>query len=251
MTTGRVDWGGLHNARDLGGLGGVIAPGALFRSPRLDGLDAHGWRQLVASGVTTIVDLRNDDEVLPLPLRPEHVRVVRAPVEDQGDASFMERWGALLGTPEYYADSLRRWPSLIAAAVGAVADAPRGGVLVHCAAGRDRTGLIVALVLRVAGAPVDAVLDDYELGVRETNAWLASNADRESHLAGAALARSIASKRHSLAEFLRATDVDGYLRAAGLDRQRLDRLRDRLVDTKIAGRAHSTGDSDVAATSLR
>lgn len=226
MTPPRVDWGGLHNARELGS---SIAPGALFRSPRLDGLDAAAWQQLVVSGVRTIVDLRNDDEVVEVPLRPANLRVIRAPVEDQGDAGFMAEWGALLGSPGYYAEALRRWPALIAAAVGAVADAPTGGVLVHCAAGRDRTGLIVALLLRVAGVPVPAVLDDYEVGVREINEWFRTNVDREPHLDEAALAASLAAKRATLGSFLEAFDVDAYLAGAGVTAGQLARLRARLA----------------------
>ena len=229
MAPARVDWGGLHNARDLGGLGGRIAPGALFRSPRLDGLDALSWARLEASGVRTIVDLRNDDEVADLPARPAHLAVVRAPVEDQTDAAFMAEWGALLGTPDYYADSLRRLPSKIAHAVAAVADAPEGGVLVHCAAGRDRTGLIVAVLLRTAGAGVDDVLDDYEQGVLETNAWLLTHADREPGLVDEMLTESLAAKRVSLAAFLGGLDVDTYLLDAGVTTRQLARLRSRLV----------------------
>ena len=121
MTPPRVEWGTLHNARELG------EPGAPARSSA-----AH------ASTVSTW----------------------------PGGSS----WGRHLGSPDYYAENLRRWPGLIAAAIGAVADAPDGGVLVHCAAGRDRTGLVVALLLRVAGVPVADVLDDHEQGLREINA---------------------------------------------------------------------------------
>jgi len=229
VTPPRVEWGTLHNARELGEL---VAPGALFRSPRLDALDAAGWEQLTASGVRTVVDLRNDDEVAFLPLRPAVLRVIRTPVEDQGDADFMAVWGRHLGSPDYYAENLRRWPALIAAAIGAVADAPDGGVLVHCAAGRDRTGLVVALLLRVAGVPVADVLDDYEQGVREINEWFRTNVDREPHLDEEALAASVAEKRASLAGFLEALDVHAYLIDAGVSSAQLARLRARLVGAK-------------------
>jgi protein-tyrosine phosphatase len=225
----RVDWGGLHNARDLGGTGGLIAPRALFRSPRPDELDSQGWRQLADSGVRTVVDLRGDDEVAELPLRPAHLRVIRAPVEDQSDAGFMAAWGPLLGTPDYYPEAIRRWPALIAAAIGAVADAPHGGVLVHCAAGRDRTGLIVALLLRLADVSIDDVLDDYEVGVREINVWFRSHVDREPALDDGALAVSVATKRSSLRAFLEGVDVERYLLRADVTPAQITRLRARLV----------------------
>ena len=229
MTPSPVDWGGLHNARDLGGLGGVIALGALFRSPRLDGLDGDGWARFERSGVRTIVDLRNDDEVAPLPSRPAGVRVIRAPIEDQADTDFMAAWGTSLGTPDYYSDNLRRWPSLVAAAISAVADAPEGGVLVHCAAGRDRTGLVVALLLRVAGVDAVDVLHDYEVGMRETNAFLRSHPQHETALDDDELATAVEAKRASLGGLLADLDVNAYLVAAGVSRVQLERLRARLT----------------------
>lgn len=51
----------------------------------------------------------------------------------------------------------------LAAALAAIAEAPAGGVVVHCRAGRDRTGVVVALALHVAGVPVDAIAADYAL----------------------------------------------------------------------------------------
>ena len=49
------------------------------------------------------------------------------------------------------------------AAVGVIADAEEGGVLVHCHAGKDRTGLVVALLLAVAGVAPEVIAADYAL----------------------------------------------------------------------------------------
>src|SRR4029077_9249540 len=54
-----------------------------------------------------------------------------------------------------------------AAVLNAIAQAPPGGVVVHCHAGKDRTGLVVALLLSVAGVERDAIIDDYALSDRE------------------------------------------------------------------------------------
>jgi protein-tyrosine phosphatase len=230
-----VRWGGLHNARDLGGLpagSSVTRRSALFRSPQLDDVDAAGWRALAGSGVTTIVDLRNEREVAPLPLLPPHISTVRAPVEDESASDFMAEWGGRLGTPDYYGEILRRWPHLVSAAVGAVADAGPGGVLVHCAAGRDRTGMVVAVVLRAVGVSIGDVVDDYEVGVRHTNAYLSVTPDIESALHGEELEAAIAAKRSSLTDFLSALDARGYLLGAGTTRDQLRRLRERLLTVR-------------------
>ena len=143
VTDRSVTWGGLHNARDLGGLPAgttVTRPGRIFRTPRLDGLDEQGWTELVDAGVRTIVDLRNPHEIEPLPL-PAGVTRHHRPVEVWEDRDFMARWGDVLDSPEYYRANLEAWPELVVAAVRAVAHAPDGAVVIHCSAGRDRTGL--------------------------------------------------------------------------------------------------------------
>jgi protein-tyrosine phosphatase len=170
-----ITWGGLPNAWDLGGLplrsGGQTVFGRIFRSGRFDALDASGWNELLAAGVTTLVDLRNDSEVRDLPQRPAALTVHRTPVEDEGDEEFMAEWAGRLGTPRYYPVALSRWPDLFRSPLEAIAST-EGGIVIHCSAGRDRTGLLSALLLETAGVERAAILDDYVAGVRAANSWL-------------------------------------------------------------------------------
>lgn len=231
--TRTVKWGGIHNARDLGGLRGslgVTRYGRVFRMPRPDGLDEIGWRDLERAGVRTLVDLRNEDEIAALPLRPSTVASVHRPIEDPSDEDFMSQFGEFLGTPSYYPENLRRWPAKIAAVVGAIAEAPAGGVAFHCSAGRDRTGLIAALVLTVVGVDKSFILDDYERGVREYNAHLAAqDVPREPVRSDDYLTTAIEDARRSLELLLDTVDVESYLRHAGLTGAQLDSLRRRLL----------------------
>ena len=71
----------------------------------------------------------------------------------------------LVGTALYYLPHLTALPHRSAAILAALAQAPEGGVLFHCAGGRDRTGLIATLLLRLAGATPEAIVDDYLLSV--------------------------------------------------------------------------------------
>ncbi|MEU4392018.1 tyrosine-protein phosphatase [Kribbella sp. NPDC023855] len=225
-----LDWDGAVNARDLGGLpagSGTIQPGRIYRSARPDLLTDTGWEQLAEAGVSTVIDLRNDDERL-------EVRVLDVvhhhPVEDQQDAEFMAVWGERLDSPAYYGEALRRWPGLITSVFARIADAPPGGVLVHCKAGRDRTGMVIAMLLSLVGTPVAHILDDYELAVRTMNAYYEEHPgagepamtedELESHCADACLA---------MVAFLGSTDVAGYLTNSGLTFEQLDRLRARLT----------------------
>jgi protein-tyrosine phosphatase len=209
-----VDWGGLHNTRDLGGLplrtehgATSTKSGRIYRSGRLDSLDADAWEQLLDDGVATVVDLRNDSEVRELPLRPTALRVAQRPVEDEHDAEFMAEWQRRLGNPGYYLVAVARWPQLFRATFEAVADAPDGGVLIHCSAGRDRTGLVVSLMLDAAGVERDAILDDYEWSVRATNDWLAAHPlPHETAADGATLNARITEARAALTGFLDGAD---------------------------------------------
>ncbi|MEP6481275.1 MAG: tyrosine-protein phosphatase [Rhodoglobus sp.] len=228
-----VHWGGIHNARDLGGLTGRLGttkPGRVFRMPRPDDLDAAGWQELESAGIKTLIDLRNPEEIATLPLRPAMVASVNLAIEDQTDREFMDKYLELLGSPAYFAENLRRWPTKVAAALSAVADAPKGGVAIHCAAGRDRTGLIVALILDLCGVDRVQILDDYERGVRETNDYLLSvPAPHERPRAPQQLAEALTKDRATLAELLDSLDLSAYLQSAGVDLDAQSRLRERLL----------------------
>jgi hypothetical protein len=194
-----------------------------------DHLDAAGWAAVMTSGVNTVVDLRNDDELLTETLRPSGITVQRRAVEDQADQRFMAEWGERLGSPAYYAEVLRRWPGLVAAAFGAIADAP-GAVLFHCSAGRDRTGMISAMIEQFVGVDRSAILDDYAAAVRAFNLWKRENVFREPPQSDAEVGTHLARALPELSAFLDGLDMPAYLREAGVSEAQLARLRSRLLD---------------------
>ena len=167
---------GAWNFRDLGGLrtedGRTIKPGILFRSSELCLLDANGQRALLQLAVTDVIDLRSSDEVAynrPDAL-PEGVLLHSAPVhEHKRDASAPHEQPRTL-TPEIAEAALEhaysRFPVLetgqkaLAYTLELVASTS-GGVLIHCAAGKDRAGWIVAALLRAVGVADTDILTDY------------------------------------------------------------------------------------------
>lgn len=214
---------------------GTTVFGRLYRMPRPDLLDEEGWRQCEAAGVSTLVDLRNADEIPRLPLRPSSITSINTPIEDPLDSEFMARWGSELGSPAYYVEALTRWPGKFAAVIRAISDAPRGGVVIHCAAGRDRTGLVVALILTLCDVDLDLILDDYEAGVRETNVQLRSQDDpHESPRTDRQLEESIAQSRATLRALLIDLDVRRYLLESGCSPSQVDGVRSRLTDRESA-----------------
>jgi len=131
-------------------------------------VDAAGWSDLRALGITTVVDLRNAEERTSANAAPSGIHVLSLPLEMVDDPEYSTTWAHDWATPDFYAWARDRWPELWTAALNAIADAP-GGVLVHCAGGRDRTGIVAAVLLETAGVEREAILTDYVRGIRESS----------------------------------------------------------------------------------
>lgn len=118
-----------------------------------------------------MIDLRCAYEIGPLegdPVVPPEasagVTIVNVPTEDQDDPDFREVCFPILDSPEYWQHNWRIQPELVRATLEAIACA-RPGILIHCSAGRDRTGMVSALLLGNAGVAPDAVAEDYASSV--------------------------------------------------------------------------------------
>lgn len=241
-----MTWDGALNLSDLGGLpfvgGGSTESGRIFRSGAPEWMTARGWTQAAAAGLTTIVDLRNAEEIGRRSYHPdvpdsatESFAVVRTPTEDPDDEEFMRVCGPWLDHPRSYADNLRFYPEKYAAVFRAVAGAP-GAVLVHCSGGKDRTGLVTALLLTIAGVDRSAILDDYEAAFRTANAHLASHPHLARHFATTPheLDEWVTERRLALETLLDELDPLAYLAAAGLTSPELAALSARLHPATVA-----------------
>lgn len=158
-----LEWPNCLNARDLGGMptadGGRIRPRALIRTDGHNKLTPEGVAAIRAYGVSRIIDLRRQRELdkAPSPFFGDPL-YLHFPVQNPADPD--HEWMTLA---EIYIAMLDLRASLFTGAVAAIADAPPGGVVVHCAGGKDRTGLIVGMALAVAGVPLDVIAADYAL----------------------------------------------------------------------------------------
>ncbi|MEK6342869.1 MAG: tyrosine-protein phosphatase [Curtobacterium sp.] len=167
----RVD--GLVNARDLGDLplrdGGTTPRGRVFRSESVDRVTTDGWRTLHDAGIRTVVDLRAPSErAKDTGPRPEWLTTVVVDHDGLDDApGFWEAYWetGLVGTPLYYGPHLAELPERTGRALAAIAEAPPGGVVFHCAGGRDPTGIVALAFLTIAGVESSAIVDDYLLTV--------------------------------------------------------------------------------------
>lgn len=176
--SGDLNWDGYINARDLGGLptpfavGGVTVPGRIARGPRRERLTLTGWEAARSWGLSSVIDLRCSYEIGAQesdPQIPAHVvedlEIFNVPTEDHLDTEFQRVCFPILDSPEYWSHNWRLQPHLVRAALEAIAAADPG-TLVHCSAGRDRTGMICTLLLGNAGVSADIVAADYAASVR-------------------------------------------------------------------------------------
>lgn len=150
----------VANLRDVARTDPALRPDVLWRSaqPVAGDGDPH---EVTSWPPATVLDLRSPQEVPagPHPLLPG-ARVHRVVLlEHAGDPTALAARRRTL--TEVYLGMLEPGTGLLRA-VGLVADGP-APVLVHCAAGKDRTGLVVALALRLVGVPREAVLADFAL----------------------------------------------------------------------------------------
>ncbi|HUC22363.1 MAG TPA: tyrosine-protein phosphatase [Streptosporangiaceae bacterium] len=152
-------WPACRNVRDVGGLplvaGGMTALGVLVRSDCHDRLGSAGRAELDRYGVTAIIDLRDDSERSRYP-SPYQGSARYRPVPVDVDA-IDGHYGSL---GETYVAILRQRGVRFAAAVTAIA-ATDGCAVVHCHAGRDRTGLVAAVTLAAVGVERSAIVADY------------------------------------------------------------------------------------------
>jgi protein tyrosine/serine phosphatase len=172
-----IELEGAVNVRDLGGLptvdGGTTAPDVLVRSDNLQGLTDKDVRRLVDDhGVRTVLDLRTPTEVRsegPGPLVGEGLRHVNLDLiptwdEDEGIDRIVPHEQREEGDlSHFYLTYLDQMPQSVVDALRVIADPASGPVVVHCAAGKDRTGVIVALALAIAGVRRDEIVADYAL----------------------------------------------------------------------------------------
>ncbi|MBD0707061.1 MULTISPECIES: tyrosine-protein phosphatase [unclassified Streptomyces] len=145
--------------------GTLVNPGVLYRSAQpFPAADDAVVEQLRAAGIRTIVDLRGGSEREAgdwTAAEAAGITVVQTPVEPSSPALDQR-----MATMKTAADLGEFYVLMAESAPGAIADAVRaaarpGGVLLHCAAGKDRTGLLTALLLELLGVPAERVVEDY------------------------------------------------------------------------------------------
>lgn len=248
---------GATNFRSLDGLpaadGRRIRPHVLMRADRLSRLTATDWRLLAAAGLATICDLRSAAErsehptVAPaqLGVRELHCEIRNDLRADPTLALELAADPSARGAERLMIEIYRRFPRYMGPTLRSVVDAlldDGAPLLVHCSAGKDRTGFVVAMLLHALDVPADLIRADY----LASRGWAGGELHRTS--LAERLARlippdalddavdTVLDVRDAYFDAALAAltqefgSVDTYLHsAAGLDTRRRDELRHRLL----------------------
>ncbi|WP_444951908.1 tyrosine-protein phosphatase [Micromonospora ureilytica] len=230
------------NFRDVGGYLGhddrSVRRGRLYRSDSLHRLTEQDRDAFAAIGIRTVIDLRRPTEVerdgrVPAyqgltyrHIHPEHADWAGTPHEE----------GASLAQylADRYADLAQTGTAGLAEAVGLIADSANAPVVVHCVAGKDRTGIVCALTLAVLGVDDADITADYALSSVASarySAWLASVTPGGVDVPAPFLSSPAEAMQIFLNELREGHgSVEAYLRHAGVTDEQLAALRDHLLD---------------------
>lgn len=231
---------GTVNTRDLGGYGmpeNTIRPHMLLRSDHLARTGQEDIALLSSWNVRTIIDLRRDEEVARLPA-PEAIHreftVQRIPFDNkpffalhQDDPAF-ELW-------ELYVYMLEVHAPRFAQAVTVIAQCLRkGGVLFHCSAGKDRAGMLAALLLGCARTPEQDIVADYgqtrlSLGARPLEEVTTLPPGIDSAFFHMLISCELRHMQKALAALTRLGGARAYLIKAGVSEQTLDGVVSQLM----------------------
>lgn len=234
-TSRAVPLPGTYNVRDAGGYptadGGVVRRGLLIRADGLAGLDDTGRSRLAELGVRTVIDLREDAEVEvapdalgDLPVRYRHLSAFAGLAERERPRSLRDAYDLMV---DECGDALAR-------IVAALAEPDALPAVVHCTAGKDRTGVVIALVHSLLGVGAGDLEADYAETARNLSTGFADRiraamppGEHTDAMLGEMLACPPELIRATLA---RVGDVEQYLLAHGLTPEAVAALRRSLTD---------------------
>jgi protein-tyrosine phosphatase len=229
----------LFNFRDLGGYTGLDGRTTrwrrVFRSDSLHGIGEADRQAWAALGVRTVIDLRRTFEVAKVGRVPdsEGLDYRHTPIRhldwsevDYPDGTVHPRWLA-----DRYLNFAEEGADGIAATLCLLADPARTPAVVHCMAGKDRTGVVCALTLSLLGVADDVVGEDYALSTAAMKALTEHLATSDPEPVTPHYFDCPAEGMLFFLDDLRAKHgtVEGYVRDIGLTAEQVATMRDHLL----------------------
>lgn len=236
---------GTYNVRDLGGIptqdGRTIKPKTLIRAGNLDNLSDEAQTYLLDYGVATVIDLRDEWEAHDYPnVFQQSVKVAYHNLPLVGDTIQDDAWKAQTANftelQEWYRHYVDNCTDQVSAMLNTIAHA-KTGIMFHCYAGKDRTGIIAALLLSALGVSDEAIATDYSLSRAEINHlfedWLAYAIAKERDIAQ--IEKDAASDPETILTMLahlreQYDSIEKYLKHIGISSETIQLLQRKFVD---------------------
>ena len=245
MLARRIPLVGTYNVRDIGGYvttdGRVVARHLMLRGDALHQVDDEGRELLAQMTLRTTIDLRENDErdvapdqvndnveMISIPLFTHHVTAIDD-VTDRGQFTTLD---------EVYQFIVSNRGQAVAAVLHELAQPETLPALVHCTAGKDRTGIVIALLLSVLGVPDEAIARDYHATDHflsgEFHETILKRAAENGH-DPVAYTAMLGCEPYLILDVLSKVrtshgDVETYLVEHGLDASDIERLRATLLE---------------------
>ncbi|WP_369261114.1 GNAT family N-acetyltransferase [Streptomyces sp. R35] len=251
----------LHNFRDLGGYttedGRTVRWGRVFRADALSKLkatteaDAEDWNRFLALGIRTVIDLRYPWEIEAKGRVPEHPTLTYHNQSIEHRPYDQPSLGPSVAPGPYlaarYLEVAEDGVKEIRETLELIATADEGPVVFHCASGKDRTGLVAALVLTLLGVPEKTIVEDFTLTERATARlladWHATNPDRPQIWPAYGKAPAEVMTEFLSALKTRHGSIQAYVTdTLGLDTTFTESLRTALLDPPLTFRRATEND---------
>ncbi len=240
---------GTYNLRDIGG---YLAQdketqwSRFYRSDALHNLSSEAQKALLDLGVRTIIDLRGASELQTAPnvfAENPRVRYINVPLFNELYVTAREHADTSATKPPenlltVYKLAVDRCQNGMRSVFESMADEDAGAVLVHCTAGKDRTGIIIALLLQLAGVPASIIAEDYAATALHIESIL-EDLRKGAQEQGQDMERyeqMLLAEPQAMLEFLSYVEqtyggAEAYLLEIGITSTQIDSLRKKLVDS--------------------
>lgn len=240
----RIVLEGAYNFRDLGGLpaagGKRVVARRVFRADRLSRLTAADAALLAGFGITRVFDLRSSAELAVDGIgtfsadadRHRHVPLVQVALS-AGDPTI--DW-TKVNLQDRYLEMLREGGTVIRTILEHIAAQDGYGTVFHCTGGKDRTGVLAAVLLRVLGVPDEVIVEDYAVSERYLDPVVRLYRDtlEAEGFDPAAILYLCGSPPQRMCDMLAGIDatwgsIERYLETIGVAAQTVTVLRQRLL----------------------